>query len=107
MVESELWRNYAENCCEVWDTDTNQLIGKPCDWMCVELGGFDGEAWTPVEVRGKTLRDGGRGTSHVWFLYFYGTWSVPKVYPDLYILTNDVRMDNHKGLDSKAYYLKD
>lgn len=50
MVEGVLRCNRNESCCEVWDTETNQLVGRLHDGMCVDLDTTGNEAWVPVKI---------------------------------------------------------
>ena len=50
MVEGVLRCNRNESCCEVWDTETNQMVGRLRDGMSVELHTTGNEAWVPVKI---------------------------------------------------------
>lgn len=47
-VTGELWCNSTRNCFEVWDTETDEMVGRLRDGMSVEL--FTQGKWIPGKV---------------------------------------------------------
>lgn len=58
-VTGELRCNYTSDCFEVWDTETDKMVGRLRDGMSVEL--FDHGKWIPGKVH--------LGIMAFWFIY--------------------------------------
>ena len=50
-VEGELRYDHAKNCWDIRDRETDQLVGKLRDGMCVDFRDADGKGWEPVKIR--------------------------------------------------------